>query len=56
MKNLPKYNCPKCGFDYDPDEDEIIECPRCHKQGSTACCNSAGRGCLCIDCEESGRG
>lgn len=43
--------CPKCGEPCDPKEDTVVECPRCGKEGSTACCNMGGRNCLCNDCE-----
>lgn len=45
--------CPKCGAPYNAEEDQVIECPRCHVEGSTACCNSGGRGVACVECEES---
>ena len=45
--------CPRCGEPYDPKEDQIVECPRCGREGSTACCNSGGKGCLCVECEEN---
>ena len=44
--------CPKCGQPFDPKKDEVIECPRCHVEGSTACCNPGGRNCICVLCEE----
>jgi hypothetical protein len=44
--------CPKCGTIYDPKHDGIVECRRCGAEGSTACCNPAGKGCICLDCEE----
>ena len=43
--------CPKCGQPYDPETDTVCECPRCHKDGSTACCNIGGRNCPCNECE-----
>jgi len=45
-------HCPKCGCEMQED-DVIITCPKCGCEGSTGCCNQAGRGCLCIDCEEN---
>ena len=45
-------NCPKCGEEFDPNEDQIIECPRCGIEGSTKCCNIGGRNCICVSCEE----
>lgn len=45
--------CPKCGEEFDPTIDQVIECPRCHVEGSTACCNMGGRGVACIACEEA---
>lgn len=44
--------CPKCGQAYDPRKDKVVECPRCHAEGSTACCNPGGRNCTCTECEE----
>lgn len=44
--------CPKCGEPYDPKKDQVVECPRCHIEGSTACCNIGGRNCICTACEE----
>jgi len=46
--------CPKCGEPFDPARDEVVECPRCHSEGSTKCCNPGGRNCLCTECEEGG--
>lgn len=46
--------CPKCGEPFDPKVDAVVECPRCHVEGSTACCNVGGRNCLCAACEEGG--
>jgi transcription elongation factor Elf1 len=43
--------CPYCGVPYDPDLDQILECPECGKEGSTACCLSGGVGCPCVECE-----
>jgi len=34
-------------------DDQIIECPRCHIEGSTGCCNPGGRNVICVDCEEA---
>lgn len=45
--------CPKCGELFDPREHKIVECPRCLCEGSTACCNPGGVGCLCVECEEA---
>jgi hypothetical protein len=45
--------CPKCGGPHDSNEDAIVECPHCGAEGSTRCCNSGGRGCVCVQCEES---
>ena len=45
-------NCPKCGQPFDPKEDQVVECPRCHIEGSTKCCNPAGQNCVCTECEE----
>lgn len=57
MKRQPKQEkCPKCGQEFDPATDVIVECPRCHVEGSTACCNPGGRRCLCAACEEGGDG
>ena len=33
-------------------EDTVVEYPRCHVEGSTACCNPSGRNCICVACEE----
>lgn len=30
-----------------------LSAPRCHVEGSTACCNSGGRGVICVACEEA---
>lgn len=43
--------CPKCGGEFDTENDEIVQCPTCEEEGSTMCCNPGGRGVLCIDCE-----
>lgn len=45
--------CPKCAAIYDARQDVLELCPRCGELGSTACCNTAGKGCLCIQCEEA---
>ena len=44
--------CPKCGLRFDGAIDTVIHCPRCGQPGSTACCNSGGKGVICIQCEE----
>jgi predicted amidophosphoribosyltransferase len=44
--------CPKCGEWFDNTQDNVIVCPVCGIEGSTACCNSGGVGCPCIQCEE----
>ena len=44
--------CPKCGESFDPQEFGVVECPRCHVEGSTKCCNPGGRSCICVKCEE----
>jgi Zn finger protein HypA/HybF involved in hydrogenase expression len=55
MKKQPKQEkCPKCGQEFDPREHEVVECPRCGVEGSTACCNPGGRNCICVACEEGG--
>lgn len=46
--------CPKCGGGYNPAEDQVVMCPECGCEGSTACCNPGGAGCMCWDCEEEG--
>ena len=46
--------CPKCGEEFDAEKYEIIDCPECFSAGSTRCCNSGGRGCVCAECEEGG--
>lgn len=48
------HKCPCCGLDFDPADFEVLECPECGVHGSTACCIPAGRGCVCIACEENG--
>jgi hypothetical protein len=50
---MKREKCPKCSEPFDPRKDTVIECPRCHKEGSTACCNMGGRNCLCNECENS---
>lgn len=45
-------NCPKCGCEYDPEEDDVMECVECGEEGSTLCCMPFGRDTMCIDCEE----
>ena len=45
--------CPKCAALYDARNDVLETCPRCGELGSTACCNTAGKGCICIRCEEA---
>ena len=53
MKKQAKQEaCPKCGQTFDQAEHQVIECPRCRVEGSTACCNPGGRNCICADCEE----
>lgn len=42
--------CPKCGLEFDPFVEDLVECPRCGQEGSTACCNPGGADTLCIDC------
>jgi uncharacterized C2H2 Zn-finger protein len=50
----PKFEpCPKCGQLFDARGEQVVSCPRCGKEGSTACCNPAGVGCICIACEEA---
>jgi len=44
--------CPACGAEYDPRDHQLLECPVCGKEGSTACCLALGRGCPCLECEE----
>jgi hypothetical protein len=51
-KPIKQENCPKCGQPFDPNEDQVVECPRCHIEGSTKCCNPAGQNCVCTECEE----
>jgi hypothetical protein len=51
-KRTKKETCPKCGQAFDPRKDQVVECPRCHVEGSTACCNLGGRNCTCVECEE----
>jgi hypothetical protein len=53
MPTDPMENCPKCGEEYDPKQDQIVMCPRCGNEGSTKCCNPAGQRCLCLECEEA---
>jgi len=48
-----KRYCPKCGQAYDDKKDQLVSCPRCQFEGSTACCNPAGKNCICVECEES---
>jgi len=48
---MPKDNCPMCGSEFNPERDDLLTCPRCGVDGSTACCMSAGRGTICADCE-----
>ena len=45
--------CPRCGEPYDPVEDKLVMCPECGREGSTACCNPAGVGCVCLECEDA---
>ena len=52
---MKKLKCPKCGQEYDPRKDQVVECPRCGVEGSTKCCNPAGLGCICTECEEGER-
>lgn len=42
-----KDNCPLCG---EPTE-QVVECPRCHREGCVEHCNTGGVGCLCPGCE-----
>ena len=44
--------CPKCGEPYDEKLDQLVTCPTCKSEGSTACCNVAGVGVECVECEE----
>ena len=45
--------CPKCGCSFEDEEDDIVICPTCGIEGSTKCCNPAGRGSDCVKCEEA---
>jgi len=45
--------CPACGEYFDPEEDEILKCPKCGKLGSTKCCIVGGKGCLCDECSKN---
>ena len=47
-----KLKCPNCGEEAELEGNEIVECPECGCEGSTACCNPGGRNCLCVQCEE----
>lgn len=40
-----------CGEEFDPIDDQVIECATCDSEGSTKCCIPAGRGTECLDCE-----
>jgi hypothetical protein len=51
---MPKVDtkCPKCGTEIEnPEDHNIVECPKCCLPGSTFCCNVMGSGCLCVECE-----
>jgi exosome complex RNA-binding protein Csl4 len=52
MSTLLDAICPKCGQMYPSKEYDILECPKCGAEGSEFCCNCAGEGCLCNDCDE----
>jgi hypothetical protein len=53
-KSKKKYpSCPKCGDEYNPVTDKVIECSRCGAEGSTACCNVGGVGVPCVECEQA---
>lgn len=43
--------CPKCGADFDPEEEQIVMCPLCGNEGATSCCMMGGVGTLCTECE-----
>ena len=45
--------CPKCGGPHNDATDQIVSCPECQADGSTACCNPGGVNCLCADCENA---
>jgi hypothetical protein len=51
---MTKEKCPSCGEEFDPSTDEIVECPRCGKEGCTAYCCPGGNNCLCVECEGKG--
>ena len=53
---MKKESGPKCGQPFDPSKDSVVECPRCHVEVSTRCCNPGGRNCICTQCEEAGDG
>lgn len=54
VKKIEGYNsCPNCGEINDDDEPELYTCPRCDTEGYE-CCFPAGRGTICLQCEESG--
>lgn len=50
---MSRQECPKCGEEFDTDDDQIVTCPECGCEGSTACCCPGGVGCICIECEEA---
>lgn len=52
-KKIEMEECPKCGEEYNPEEDQLVECPVCGQEGCTKQCNPSGVGCMCIECEES---
>lgn len=50
----PASVCPRCGVPFNPEQFQIVECPRCEVKGSTFCCNPSGAQCICAACMEKG--
>lgn len=50
-KKIEKVPCPNCGNVVEAQY--IFECPECGREGCGDCIMLAGKGCRCIECEET---